>query len=174
MLIKPRIIEIKDIDNVEVKFKISRIPAIHFLELLKKYPLDSKIIPQIDNETLFSIFSYVACYDNNSYITLDEDYKINKYIQDTETLLKIETQLILYNIDFLQNRKKVRFKNGGEEAKYKYMNVDAGIASIISNKFATMHELRTIYDYEDFCNLLEITHVNISNEIYAQEKAQKK
>ena len=93
MLIKPKIIQIKDIDDIELKYQISRIPALHFIDILKIYPFDSKNIPKIDNETLLSLLRYVSYYDGDSYITLDNEDKINKYITDAETLLRIETNL---------------------------------------------------------------------------------
>ena len=117
---------------------------------------------------------YVSYYDDSSYIILDNEDKINKYITDAETLLKIETQLILYNIEFMKTRKKCRLYNATDDSPYKYVNIDDGVASIMTNKFATLHELSTIYDYEDYSNMLEIIQVNISKEIYAQNKASKK
>ena len=174
MLIKPKIIQIKDIDDIELKYQISRIPALHFIDILKIYPFDSKNIPKIDNETLLSLLRYVSYYDGDSYITLDNEDKINKYITDAETLLRIETNLILYNIEFMKTRKKCRLYNGSDDSPYKYVNIDDGVASIITNKFATLYELSTIYDYEDYSNMLEIIQVNISKEIYAQNKASKK
>tara|TARA_R110000868_G_scaffold124114_1_gene328306 strand:+ start:649 stop:1170 length:522 start_codon:yes stop_codon:yes gene_type:complete len=172
MLIKPKIIKIKDIDDIELNYQISRISAIHFIELLKIYPFDSEIIPVIEHETLLSLLKYVSYYDDDKYIVLDDEYKINKYIPDAETLLKIETRLILYNIEFMKTRKRCRLYNGGEEPPYKYVNIDSGVAAVISNKFATMQELRTVYDYEDYSNMLEIIQVNISNEIHASKKKQ--
>ena len=170
MLIKPKIIKIKDIDDIELSYQISTISAIHFIELLKIYPFDSEIIPVIDHETLLSLLKYVSYYDGDKYIVLDDEYKINKYIPDAETLLKIETRLILYNIEFMKTRKKCRLYNGGEESPYKYVNIDSGVAAVISNKLATMQELRSVYDYEDYSNMLEIIQVNISNEIHASKK----
>ena len=170
MLIKPKIIKIKDIDDIELSYQISRISAIHFIEILKIYPFDSEIIPVIEYETLLSLLKYVSYYDDGKYVVLDDEYKINKYIPDAETLLKIETKLILYNIEFMKTRKICRLYIGGEEPTYKYVNIDSGVAAVISNKFATMQELRTIYDYEDYSNMLEIIQVNISNEIHASKK----
>ena len=170
MLIKPKIIKIKDIDDIELSYQISRISAIHFIEILKIYPFDSEIIPAIEYETLLSLLKYVSYYDDGKYVVLDDEYKINKYIPDAETLLKIETKLILYNIEFMKTRKICRLYIGGEEPTYKYVNIDSGVAAVISNKFATMQELRTIYDYEDYSNMLEIIQVNISNEIHASKK----
>ena len=170
MLIKPKIIKIKDIDDIELSYQISRISAIHFIEILKIYPFDSEIIPVIEYETLLSLLKYVSYYDDGKYVVLDDEYKINKYIPDAETLLKIETKLILYNIEFMKTRKICRLYIGGEDPTYKYVNIDSGVAAVISNKFATMQELRTIYDYEDYSNMLEIIQVNISNEIHASKK----
>ena len=77
---------------------------------------------------------------------------------------------MLYNIEFMHTRKKCRLSSAGEDSPYKYVNIDSGIGAIITNKFATMHELRTIYDYEDYSNMLEIIHVNLSQEIHAAQK----
>ena len=73
----------------------------------------------------------------------------------------------------MKTRKKCRLYNGTDDSPYTHTNIDAGVASIITNKFATLHELSTIYDYEDYSNMLEIIQVNISKEIYAHNKASK-
>lgn len=53
-------------------------------------------------------------------------------------------------------------------------NIKSSYAAVISEKIATLHELRTVYDIEDFLNFLEIIQVNRLNEIKQMEKMKAK
>lgn len=44
-----------------------------------------------------------------------------------------------------------------------YINTSAVIATIVSSKLATLHELQTVYGVEDAYNLLEIVNINAHN-----------
>ena len=44
-----------------------------------------------------------------------------------------------------------------------YKNVNPFIADIIHSRLATLHELRTVYDLEDACNLHEVDYVPAYN-----------
>ncbi len=43
----------------------------------------------------------------------------------------------------------------------------------MTSKLATLHELNTVYDYEDMLDLVEIIQVNAVNEQAAREAARK-
>jgi hypothetical protein len=43
-------------------------------------------------------------------------------------------------------------------------------AVIISNKFATLYELQTVYSYEDAMDMYEIAYVNNINEELANDR----
>lgn len=51
------------------------------------------------------------------------------------------------------------------------MNVDGRIGVVISRRLATLHELQTIYSYEDLLDLYEIIVVDNINEVRALEQA---
>lgn len=62
----------------------------------------------------------------------------------------------------------------GDDNAYICKNIKSSYAAIISEKIATLHELRTVYDMEDFLNFLEIIQVNRLNEIKQMEKMKAK
>lgn len=51
------------------------------------------------------------------------------------------------------------------------MNVDGRIGAVVSRRLATLHELETIYSYEDLLDLYEIIVIDNINELRALEKA---
>ena len=55
-----------------------------------------------------------------------------------------------------------------------YTNVKGFIAAIITERFATLNELKTIYSLEDAYDLWEVIMVNRYNEYLAIEYAKKK
>ena len=55
-----------------------------------------------------------------------------------------------------------------------FPNVEQFIGTIVANKLATLHELQTIYTYEDAWDLFEILAVTRYNEYCAVDDANKK
>lgn len=47
------------------------------------------------------------------------------------------------------------------------------VGAVISHRLATLHELETIYSYEDMLDMYEILHINNLNEQRLAEDAQK-
>ena len=54
-----------------------------------------------------------------------------------------------------------------------YVNVNGMAGVVISRRLATLHELETVYSYEDLLNLYEIVYINNINEHRAYEEAKK-
>jgi hypothetical protein len=52
-----------------------------------------------------------------------------------------------------------------------YPNVDPLIGTLVSNKMATLHELKTVYTLDDAYDLFEILSVSRYNEFLAIEDA---
>ena len=52
-----------------------------------------------------------------------------------------------------------------------FPNVAPLFAVIISQKFATLHELQTIYSYEDALDMYEVAYINSINEEIANERS---
>lgn len=53
------------------------------------------------------------------------------------------------------------------------MNVDGMAGVVISRRLATLHELETIYSYDDLLDLYEIVYINNINEHRAYEEAKR-
>lgn len=54
------------------------------------------------------------------------------------------------------------------------MNVSGRAGAVISRRLATLHELETVYSYEDMLDMFEIIYINNINEYYAYQEATKK
>ena len=52
------------------------------------------------------------------------------------------------------------------------MNVDGKVGAVISRRLATLHELETVYSYEDLLDMYEIVYINNINEHRAYKEAQ--
>lgn len=106
-LIKPLEIKIKDIDGVEQTFIISRLNAMLGREVIAKYPLSS--MPKIgdyetNKDTMLKLISHTQkVLSDGTKITLNSEALINNHITDGETLMKLEYEMLKYNISFLAN-----------------------------------------------------------------------
>ena len=60
----------------------------------------------------------------------------------------------------------------GEDRNWeKFPNVSALFAVLITKKYATLHELQTVYSYEDALDMYEIAYINSINEDKANERS---
>ena len=163
------------IDNS--RFLIGRMPALVALDFFENYKAGGSYIPIINEDIVNSMMSFVYFIDfvedDENYKRLNTTSKINKYVDNVEILLELEKHIVKHNTDFLNGRKEVKLYKKFNSAKYNYQNVHSGLAALIAEKIATLHELRTIYDYEDMLNMLEVIQVNKSNEAQAIEEAKK-
>lgn len=104
-LIKPLEIKIKDIDGIEQTFIISRLNAMLGREVIAKYPLSS--MPKIgdyetNKDTMLKLISHTQkVLSDGTKITLNSEALINNHITDGETLMKLEYEMLKYNISFL-------------------------------------------------------------------------
>ena len=74
------------------------------------------------------------------------------------------------SIRYFWNQHTVQPRGYGEHApRQSYVNVDPLIGSLISERQATLVELRTIYDYEDALNMYECVMIPKINEHLAIE-----
>ena len=77
---------------------------------------------------------------------------------------------------FFESRKQIEFVekiqgHGGKVSEH--VNIEPVLGLIISKRYATLHELRTIYDYEDALNMWECIAVESINETIAHERAER-
>lgn len=63
---------------------------------------------------------------------------------------------------------------GGEEKTKDYPNIPALFGVLISQKVATLHELKTVYSYEDAIYMYEAIMVPKYNEWLSAERAKAK
>lgn len=106
-LIKPKEIELKDLDGNTHKFIISRFNALDGYELISNFPktMFNKGESFKDHkEVLIKIFSHVEAFkqDGNT-IRLTSEALINNHIPDYELLMKILKEVGTYNSSFLGN-----------------------------------------------------------------------
>lgn len=74
---------------------------------------------------------------------------------------------------FLTRRELPEGKTAGNHNSYAYENVSGISGAVISRHLATLHELETIYSYEDMLDMYEIVYINNLNEQLLAEDAQK-
>jgi len=105
-MIKPKEIEITDIDGNLRKFKISRFPATDGMEILYKLP--TAAMPKIGDfdklkEVRNDIFKFVAVPTENGDLMLTTKALIDNHTNDAETAIKVMKEIIEYNYSFFQN-----------------------------------------------------------------------
>ena len=101
-MIKPKVIEVKDLDGDILEVTISRLPATIGREILASYPLSA--IPKIseyksNEEVMLKMMQYVKIGE----LTLINKNVIDNTIPDAQTLFKIEYEMLKYNTSFLGN-----------------------------------------------------------------------
>ncbi|MBE5250941.1 hypothetical protein [Mixta mediterraneensis] len=106
MLIKPKDIEIKDVDGEMHTFVISRLPATLGREILAKYPLSNapKIGDyEIGKEAMLKMMANVAVVRDGAEICLKTQTLIDNHVPDGEALIRLELEMLRYNTSFFGN-----------------------------------------------------------------------
>lgn len=104
-LIKPKEVQIKDVDGQLKTFIISRLPAIPSREILAKYPVAN--IPklgeyQASEEAMKLLLSHVAVAidGRDEPLRLTTPSLINNHVTDGEQLMRLEFAMLEYNTSF--------------------------------------------------------------------------
>ena len=104
-LIKPKEVQIKDVDGELKTFVISRLPAIPSREILAKYPVAN--IPklgeyQASEEAMKLLLSHVAVIieGRDEPLRLTTPSLINNHVTDGEQLMRLEFAMLEYNTSF--------------------------------------------------------------------------
>lgn len=112
-LIKPKDVEVTDIDGKMVNVRISRLPATVGREILVQYLPSAmpKIGDYVVNEAMMlKLMAYVAIIDGEgNAIQLVNKTLIDNHIPDWQTLAAIEVEMLRYNTDFFDNGKISNF-----------------------------------------------------------------
>lgn len=102
-LIKPKEVQIKDLDGVEKTYVISRLPATAGREILAKYPVSN--LPRLgeykaSEDAMHLLLSYVAIVLDSGQVRLSTPALINNHVNDAEALLRLEYAMLEYNTSF--------------------------------------------------------------------------
>lgn len=114
-MIKPKTIEITDIDGKLRRFKITRFPATVGMEIIYKLPISS--MPKLgDFDSLKGVrdqlFQYVYAETEGGDIALTTNALIDNHTNDAETALKIMGEMLQHNYSFFQKGVISTFLNG--------------------------------------------------------------
>lgn len=106
-LIKPKEIQINDMDGLPLTFYVSRLPATVGREILCNYPITA--LPkigsyQLNHELMLKLMSFVAVkLDSGLYIRLSTQALVDNHASDAETLMRLEHAALEYNSTFFSS-----------------------------------------------------------------------
>lgn len=135
MLIKPKEVQIKDVDGIEKTFVISRLPAVTGREILAKYPLSNapKIGDyEVSKEAMLKMMAYVCAVSDGEEIPLKTQTLIDNHVPDGESLIRLELEMLKYNTSF--------FGTGGSSGFLPYLisRVGSSLPSVIKTLMASL------------------------------------
>jgi len=112
-LIKPKDIEVEDIDGNIINVRISRLPATIGREILVQY-LPSAMPKvgdyKVNEDMMLKLMAHVAVVNKDGdAISLSNKTLVDNHIPDWQTLAKIEVEMLRYNTDFFDNGKISNF-----------------------------------------------------------------
>src|SRR5690606_34997259 len=112
-LIKPKDIEVEDIDGNIINVRISRLPATIGREILVQY-LPSAMPKvgdyKVNEDMMLKLMAHVAVVTKDGdAISLSNKTLVDNHIPDWQTLAKIEVEMLRYNTDFFDNGKISNF-----------------------------------------------------------------
>lgn len=103
-MIEPKEITIKQADDTERVYILSKVPAVEGREIVAKYPLSN--VPKIgeyqaSEEIMFKLMAYVqAVAKEGPPVPLTTKALINNHVPDTATLMRLEAAMLEYNFGF--------------------------------------------------------------------------
>ena len=112
---KPKTVEIETGDGETLSFVISKIPATDAREIVVKY--GASIMEKMQDyerneETMLKVMGYVFVDRGGSYLSLSTKELVNNHVPDIETLIKLEGEVMQYNISFLTAARLLPFLTG--------------------------------------------------------------
>lgn len=105
-LVRPQQVTLRDDDDKEHHFVLSKIPAIPCREIMAKYPLSA--LPRlgdygVNEETMLKLMSYVAVpIKDRDPMRLTTTEAIHNHVPDFVLLGRIEMAMLEYNWSFLR------------------------------------------------------------------------
>lgn len=113
-LIKPKEIEIKDLDDNVHKYTISRFNALDGRKIISQYPIANapKLGDyQMSENLMRDAFKYVSVEVDGKPIILSTKEIINAYVPDATVQMRLEFALMEYNTNFFGQGGKSGFLN---------------------------------------------------------------
>jgi len=114
-LIKPKEVEIKDLDGMSKSFVISRLPAIDARKMIAMYPVSN--MPKIGDyqsseEAMLLLLKYVEVTGSNGEpIRLATKALVDSHVNDAIQLITLEYQMLEYNTNFFGTGSSQGFLN---------------------------------------------------------------
>lgn len=101
--IKPKTITLKNRDDEEKEFIISRLPATVCREIMSKYPLSN--LPKVgeyavSEEAMLLLMKYIAVMSADQEIRLTTKALVDNHVDDGILLARLEIQMLEYNTGF--------------------------------------------------------------------------
>jgi hypothetical protein len=113
-LIKPKTVSVTDADGESKDFTISRLPATVGREILAKYPvglMGKGGSYDVSEDAMLLLMSYVAVEIDGEPFRLKTKALIDNHVPDTESLVRLELEMIMYNTSFFGKKKLSSFQD---------------------------------------------------------------
>tara|TARA_R110000851_G_scaffold100026_6_gene215470 strand:- start:2642 stop:3094 length:453 start_codon:yes stop_codon:yes gene_type:complete len=107
-MLEPKEITVKDGNDIEREFIISKFPAIAGREIVAKYPLSG--LPKlgdysVNEETMLKLMKFVAVKTDAGELQLTTNALVDNHVPDWETLGRLEVAMMEYNCSFFRSGK---------------------------------------------------------------------
>lgn len=181
-LIEPKQIDVPTLDGDVCTFVIGKFPYVLARDIVRRKQEyidnpDKVAAWALDKSILLDALKYCEREnDVSNPIPLSSLRAINDNVPDYICLDGIINSMWDYSFSFLKDYKSpnyAKFKSDGAKV-ISYKNIDAIEGVLITEKVATLYELKSVYSFEEALLQFEAVMVNRSNEYYAAEFANKK
>lgn len=118
------------------------------------------------------LMSCVSVWADDKWVLLDSPDLIDLHVPSWEIMSELEYASLDFNYGFLKTWKPIRMPNGMGSGRpvVSCRHIDPIFSALISSKYATLHEMKTIYSLEDVFMMVEVLTVHNINEYNAMEK----
>lgn len=102
-LLEPKSVTITDSEGRTKNYTISKLPAIAGRKIISAYPLTA--VPKwgdyaANEATMLEMLTYTAVETDSGLVYLSTPELINNHVTDWECLMKLEGQMLEYNVSF--------------------------------------------------------------------------
>lgn len=140
-LIKPKDIELKDLDGNVINFRISRLDAISGREIISQYPTTATAVAvkgpdgyKANEDVMFRMLKFAEVKVGGEFVRLSTKDIIINHIPDFEVLMKLEAEILKYNTGFFKIGKISRNLDGFA------VNIKQLVTQILTQSLASSSE----------------------------------